>query len=161
MRAGNAIRSSGFTYMAVLHVIVCMAIASMKLTTVYQTSLQREHEAELLSIGEAFQKAIGSFYENSPGTIKRYPTTLDDLLLDDRFLSMVRHLRKIDMDPFTKQALWGIVSSNDGGIMGVYSLSDNVPLKQAGFKTVYGDFVNASTYQDWKFVYVPKETGVR
>ncbi len=41
----------------------------------------------------------------------------------------------------------------DGGIMGVYSLSKETPLKRAGFPDIYEAFALAATYREWQFLY--------
>ena len=42
------------------------------------------------------------------------------------------------------------------GIMGVYSKSEGVPIKTAGFPTKLESFVEARNYSDWKFVFSPE-----
>lgn len=50
------------------------------------------------------------------------------------------------------------MSSNIGKrIIGVYSLSENKPIKKDQFPEVYAKFSEAKTYQDWKFIYKPGE----
>ena len=39
--------------------------------------------------------------------------------------------------------------------MGVYSLSENNPIKVAGFAFENREFAGAAKYSDWKFVYNP------
>jgi hypothetical protein len=63
-------------------------------------------------------------------------------------------LRRVYPDPITGSEKWGIVPSPDGGIAGVFSLSDERPLKVAGFVTDK-KFEDAERYADWKFVYTP------
>jgi len=47
------------------------------------------------------------------------------------------------------------VKAPDGGIMGVYSLSEGKPLKVAGFRFADREFEGAALYSDWKFLYNP------
>ncbi len=65
-----------------------------------------------------------------------------------------RYLRQLYPDPMTGKE-WGIVKAPTGGILGVYSLSDDKPFKTAGFKARDRAFEGAQKYSDWKFVYTP------
>jgi len=70
-----------------------------------------------------------------------------------------RYLRRRYPDPITGSDEWGIVKAADGGIMGIYSLSDAQPLKIAGFRIADAAFDSAAKYSDWKFVYQPGTPG--
>jgi hypothetical protein len=59
-----------------------------------------EKELELLFIGEQFCKAIGSFYENTTGGVKQYPSHFK-VLEDKRFPQARHYFRKIYRDPIT------------------------------------------------------------
>ena len=85
----------------------------------------------------------------------QYPRTLDDLLKDPRQPSTQRYLRKLYPDPMTGKSEWGFVKGPDGGIGGVYSLSEDKPLKVAGFKLRDASLEGAQKYSDWKFTYSP------
>jgi hypothetical protein len=50
---------------------------------------------------------------------------------------------------------WGLVKGPDGGIGGVYSLSEDKPLKVAGFKLRDATLEGAQKYSDWKFTFTP------
>ena len=116
---------------------------------------QREKERELLFVGNQFRLAIANYYGKSPGTVQKYPETLDNLLEDKRYLTVQRHLRKVFVDPMTNSHNWGLVPAPSGGIMGVHSLSEKHPIKTSGFATDNSLFRNAKKYSDWKFVYIP------
>jgi hypothetical protein len=122
---------------------------------VWSQEAQRQREQELLTIGTEFRRAIASYYEQSPGTVKRYPGRIEDLIFDQRYLTMKRHLRRIYVDPMTGSNRWGIIPAPDGGIMGVHSLSEKTPIKKAAFDASESDLVGAKQYSDWRFVYVP------
>ena len=147
--------SDGFTYLGVLFVIGLMGVLLASTGTVWTQSLKREKERELLHIGDQFISAIGRYYQRSPGTVKRYPSTLQDLLYDPRYLSTERYLRRIYVDPVTGKAEWGVVRATDGGIMGVFSRSSAEPLKRGNFSARHRHFNHAKRYSDWQFVYVP------
>ena len=145
----------GFTYVWVLFVVALTSIALAGAVQVWRTEVRREKEKELMFAGEQFRQAIGSYYENSPGLPKRYPDSLEKLLLDKRFPTVKRHLRKIFFDPMTNSSEWGLARQPNAGIIGVYSLSKEIPLKRANFPERYADFAEAKDYRDWKFIYLP------
>lgn len=47
------------------------------------------------------------------------------------------------------------VEAPDGGVMGVYSRSEEAPIKTANFSSANAAFEKARTYTDWKFVHSP------
>jgi hypothetical protein len=115
---------------------------------------QREKEAELLFVGDAYREAIRQYYESSPAGHKRYPRSLDQLLRDDRFSFNRRHLRRLYRDPMTGKE-WATVEAPEGGIMGVHSVSEAAPAKSGSFPAGYEAFEDAARYADWQFVYAP------
>jgi type II secretory pathway pseudopilin PulG len=149
-------RCAGFTYMALLFIVAAMGIVLASTGMVWSTSHQRLKEKELLFIGDQFRTAIGTFYERSPGSVKRYPPSLKALLEDDRHLATLRHLRQIYIDPMTLEREWGLVRAPDGGVMGVHSRSEGVPIKVSGFSERNSSFEGAKSYAGWQFIYVPK-----
>jgi type II secretory pathway pseudopilin PulG len=151
----NAKHEEGFTYLALLFLVAIMGTVLAGSGAIWSISRQRDNERELLFIGNEFRKAIGSYYERTPGTVKRYPNSLNDLLKDDRHLGTVHHLRRIYLDPMTSRPDWGIVRAPDGGIMGVYSQSSEKPIKQDGFASSDSEFVQADSYAKWRFMYQP------
>ena len=147
----------GFTYLTILFVVALLSGGLALLGDVWHTTSQREKEAELLFIGNQFRQAIGQYYLRSPGSVKKYPNALDDLLKDSRQLATQRYLRKIFRDPITGEAEWGLVQVAGSGITGVYSLSQDVPIKSSNFRLADAAFEGAAKYSDWKFVYtLPK-----
>jgi type II secretory pathway pseudopilin PulG len=146
MRSGSArFGQRGFTYLAVLVMVAALGGGLAAYGETWSRAQQREKELELVWVGNQIQQAIGLYYQRSPGTVKRFPERLDDLLEDKRFLSRQRYLRRIYRDPLIGKAEWGLVSAPQGGIMGVYSLAEGPPLRNTGI----------STYRDWRFEYVP------
>ena len=145
-------RQQGFTYLGLLMFVIISGIALSSTGQVWHAEAQREKERELLFIGEQFQKAIGTYYESTPGGVKTYPLTLEELLEDKRFVKVRRHLRAIYRDPIVGKAEWGLVREQ-GRITGVHSLSRAKPLKRDGFSGALADFSNAEKYTDWRFIY--------
>ena len=146
-------KQAGFSYLLLLCFIAWLGIHLSASSLIYSTTLQRQHEQELLSIGKQFRKAIQSYYETRVGGgAQEYPTSVKDLLQDNRTAHLKRHLRKIFVDPMTRQANWGEIKLN-GRLVGVYSLSKQTPIKQSGFDSDEAAFVDAKTYSDWVFIY--------
>jgi type II secretory pathway pseudopilin PulG len=151
-------RQRGFTYLTALFLVALLAAGLALAGETWETSLKREREAELLFIGHQYRRAIALYYESTPGGIKRYPRTLEELLSDPRQPALRRHLRKLYRDPFGGTQ-WGLVKAPDGGISGVFSLSNATPLKHSNFRPRDAGFESAKTYRDWQFTYSPAGAG--
>lgn len=152
-------RSRGATYLTVLFLVAALGVASAAAGRLWGTAVQRERERELLFAGEQYRRAIGGYYESGTGPVKQYPRSLTELLSDSRRPGVRRHLRRIYRDPVSDSLAWGEVRAPDGGIMGVYSRSRQVPLKRSGFSSAQRAFADAQRYADWRFVYVPEPAG--
>lgn len=144
----------GFTYLGLMFLIAAIGIGLAAAGTVWQTEVRREREKELLFVGNQYAMAIGSYYESTPGGPKQYPVSLEDLLQDNRFPVIRRHLRKLYYDPVTGDEEWGL-AKQQGRITGVYSLARQQPLKTAGFPPQWEAFANAENYAGWQFIYAP------
>lgn len=153
MRRTERRTSAGFTF---IWVLVSIALVGLGLTvgaTVAKTTSQRDKERELLAIGRQFRDAIRAYYETRiEGRGREYPASLDDLVLDRRFPGTKRHLRKVFVDPMTGRAEWGYIRVA-GRIAGVHSLSEAVPLKQAGFSQENATFNGRQHLSEWVFTY--------
>lgn len=155
-------RAEGFTYLTALFIVAILASGLVLVGEVWHTSAMREKEVELLWIGHQYRKAIGAYYEATPGNVKRYPRTLADLLKDARGPGTERHLRTSYTDPITGKNQWGFVTAPDGGISGVYSLSnERPPLKSTHFRLRDAAFEDAQKYSDWTFVHTPVQPARR
>lgn len=151
-------KSGGFTYLGLLFIVAIMGLAMALAAQVWETNIRREKERELLFVGNQIRQAIGSYYAEMPDGVKRYPQRLEDLLQDNRFPGVKRHLRRLYRDPVTGGAEWGLVQSGEGGIQGIYSVSRLTPLKKAGFDTADMAFESKLHYSEWKFIYVPSQS---
>ncbi len=138
-------RQRGFTYLCALLLVAVTAAGLAAIAELWSHARQREKEAELLWIGNQFKQAIGLYYQRSPGTVKRYPEKLEDLLEDRRFVNTQRYLRRIYTDPMTGKAEWALISAQGGGIIGVRSHSTAKSVRTT----------ELVTYADWKFIYEP------
>lgn len=148
-------RQQGFTMAAVLAAMLILALATQSVMTYVSQQDLREREVDLLRTGQAYAQAIGAYYESSPGNLKRWPQTLEDLTEDKRFVGTRRHIREIYPDPMTRSANWGIVRAADGGIAGVHSVSIAQPIRSAPIELDNLALPAASRYADWQFVYSP------
>jgi type II secretory pathway pseudopilin PulG len=145
-------RSRGFTYLTVLFIVAILMGGLALVGEVWEIWSKREKEADLLFVGNQYRKAIQRYVLSGKA---QYPQKLEDLLQDQRQPSIQRYLRKLYPDPMTGKTEWGFVKGPDGGIGGVYSLSEDKPLKVAGFKLRDASLEGAQKYSDWKFTYSP------
>jgi type II secretory pathway pseudopilin PulG len=145
-------RERGFTYLTVLFLVALMGLGLSLAGEVWHSALMREREVQLLYAGNQYRRAIERYYVSGPN---QFPRSLEDLLKDPRKPGTERYLRKLYADPLTGKSEWSLVKGPDGGIMGVFSPSEDKPIKTAGFPFVNRDFEGAGKYSDWKFVYSP------
>jgi type II secretory pathway pseudopilin PulG len=148
-------RQGGFTFLVVLAIIAIMGTGLMAVNEVWATAKQREKEQELLFIGHQFREAIRLYSQNNPAgkQVQTYPKALDELLLDPRYPNVRRYLRKIYTDPMTGKDEWGLLKYPGGGIYGVYSLSEDAPIKRDNFDAMDSAFKDAARYSAWVFNY--------
>lgn len=148
----NAGKQRGFTYVGFL-IFVALSGAGLAAYGEFAShTAQREKEAELLFRGEQIRNAIASYYRKE----QRYPQALAELLEDKRFPMPVRHLRRLYRDPMSGETDWGLVEVPGGGaVMGVYSRSEDPPIKTGNFSAKNPEFEKATKYADWKFVHSP------
>jgi type II secretory pathway pseudopilin PulG len=163
MSAGKG-KQEGFTYLALLIAVAVGGAVLAAIGELTSHAQQREKEAQLLFVGQQYREAIRAYYERSPGGAKRYPKKLEDMLADSRYPNAQRYLRRPYPDPMTGKAEWGLVEAPEGGIMGIYSLSEAPPIKTGGFSQRDESFSDAARYADWKFFYsaaaLPSPTGL-
>ena len=142
---------AGFTYVAMLFLVVLMGIALTALTGLWSTMAKRDREAQLLFVGGQFRKAIENYRVANPNVGDGYPKDFQALLLDPNAPVVKRYLRQVYLDPMTGTTNWGLVKTPGGGIVGVYSQSKAQPLKTANFPAWAEQFADATTYSDWIF----------
>lgn len=148
-------RAGGFTYWAVLAIVAIMGTALAAASEVWHTAQKREKERELLFVGDQFRRALDSYYAHAPASGQRQLNNLEDLLLDPRYPTVRRHLRKIHVDPVSGRAEWGLVKGANGEIFGVHSLSEDEPMKKSHFIPEYKSFEGKTKYADWVFMQSP------
>lgn len=172
----------GFTYLAVLILIIIMGIMLGAVGQQWSAYMKREREDELLFRGKQIVDAIYMWYTPKQGM--HAPTglrELKDLLKDPRSLSTIRYLRRLYTDPITGEEWKVITGPVKGtaivGIIGVASKSDAQPLRQKNIADLFalhkdppasvggkGNYVQDMTnmfktfegkkkYSEWQFVY--------
>lgn len=145
----------GFTYLTVLFMVAILGLALASTGKVYSQAAHREKEEELLFRGGQIRKAIGRYYDESPGA-KAYPKNLEELVKDNRWPVPKRHLRRLYTDPLTGKADWEFVKSPDGaGIMGVKSKSAKETIKRKNFPQELASLEGKTRYNEWEFNYTP------
>ena len=142
---------SGFTFLGVLILIAIIGLASAAQVVTGNLVDRREKESELLWIGGEFRRAIISYSSQTPAGRKPSPSSLAELVHDERFTPPRRHLRKIYVDPVTGKAEWAIAKAPDGTMAGVHSLSDAEPVKIGNFDIEDKLFEGKTKYSDWIF----------
>lgn len=146
---------AGFSYVAVLFLVLVMALSLSMASQPIATGIQREREAELLFVGQQYRQAIASYYRSAPDGIAVLPMTLQELVLDKRFVSPKRHIRKLYADPMTNSAQWGELRNAQGQLTGIYSLAPGVPMNRLAAASLALESATAASYADWKFEYTP------
>lgn len=145
-------KNQGFVYVGLLIGLVVIGIGLSAVSEVWHQSRQREREEELLFIGNQFRQAITRYYLDSPRGKMRFPMSMDELLQDDRSPDAShRYLRKLYVDPMTNKADWGEIHLPGGQLVGIYSQSNDAPLKVAEFRLRDKDFADKTRYSEWVF----------
>ena len=152
MSHNDNLSADGFTYIALLLGIAIMGFFMAAVSEVWHTAVKREREAELLFAGDQIRRAITRYATSAPGG-ERYPRRLEDLLRDPRYPLPRRYLRQVYRDPMTPSGEWGLVQTGDF-ITGVHSLSEDEPLKSAGFSFADRGFEDKKKYSEWLFVFI-------
>ncbi len=142
----------GFTYIGLLALLALIGLLLAAAGDVASTTERRDREAQLLWVGHEYRAAIGRYWIK----YRRYPLALEDLLGTGTDAPLpARFIRRLYPDPMTNGASWVLLPAPSGGIMGVASSSTRTPLKTRNFDDVDTGFVDATSYGDWQFTYVP------
>jgi type II secretory pathway pseudopilin PulG len=149
-------RSTGFTYIGILIAVALLGVTLAALGSAWSLQARRAKEQELLHVGQAYRKAIASYYRKGPAGVHQYPRSIDELLNDPRGPGLQRHLRKAYADPMTGRADWRLVKTPDGFILGVASQSMLQPLKRSNFGVWEASFEDAHCLCDWEFSFLPQ-----
>jgi hypothetical protein len=147
-------RLKGFAYLAVLFLVAAISISIGVVSQHAYTLLKREKELEWFFVGQQYQRAIASYYQQSPNGLKELPNKVEDLVLDKRFIAPTRHLRKAYADPLTGEA-WGQVTDEDGKISGFYSRSQQPVFLVHQLQQLDLDLSEVHTHADVVFRFKP------
>lgn len=128
--------SRGFAYLAMLFAIAVMGIGLVAASEIWATTARREKQLELEWTGAQYVAAISSYYYASPLGARKYPSDLQALIEDKRYITVRRHLRAPYPNPITGARDWELVKASDGLIRGVRAswLSDGGGSKMFVFK---------------------------
>lgn len=146
---------AGFTLVWVLAAIAILSVGLAAIGPQWADQARRVREQDLLRVGQLYAQAIARYQAMSPGSLKHYPSDLQQLLLDNRFVGTQRHLRKLYPDPLDPSRPWGIVRGPDGGILGVFSQSADIPLRRESLNLDGLILSPAQHYDEWKFIARP------
>lgn len=97
MSSGELLRMKGhrgFTYVGVLLGVALIGVGLIVTATVWSKEAERQRKTEIEWVLTQYERALRSYYNTAPGSVKTLPTSLTELLLDQRHLRVVRHLRK-------------------------------------------------------------------
>jgi type II secretory pathway pseudopilin PulG len=149
---------SGVTLVLVLVIMAILGLSAGIAGSSWSSLTRRAKEVDLLWKGGQIRAAIGTYYESShaQGAAKTYPSKLEYLLKDPRFLETKRHLRRPYVDPMTGSD-WELIKDPGGRIKGVRSTFKEEPFKQGNFTVENEEFEGRSLYAEWEFVYTPKK----
>jgi type II secretory pathway pseudopilin PulG len=173
--ARSPLRSSaGFTYIAVLFVVVVMGIMLGMAGQTWRMIMKREREEELIWRGMQYVRAIDR-WNNPKSHVKTPLKELKDLLKDPRSLANVRYLPRLYDDPLTGKEFVPITDPALG-VIGVRSASDDPPLRQKNLedkidfsldsatskpvlKQMLKGFDGKTKYSEWEFSFKPQQAG--
>jgi len=144
----------GLVLIALLLMLMLVGIGALSAAEIWSTARKREREVELLWVGDQYRHAIESYWRITPGPRKVLPSSITQLLNDDRFPNPVHHLRRAYRDPMAEDVDFEPVVVNNA-LVGVRSTSKAAPMKHAHFPKRYAQFANAEDYSQWQFIFVP------
>ena len=156
MTISNLLKNQrGFALVFVLVAVTLLGLMAGIAGSSWQTIVQRAKEQELLWRGGQIRRAIKAYYTTSHGGGKSaYPSRIEQLLKDPRFVGTKRHLRRPYLDPMTGED-WTLIKEPSGKIKGVRSSSEKEPFKKSNFSKENEKFDGKLTYAEWEFVYLP------
>jgi type II secretory pathway pseudopilin PulG len=155
--------SSGFAYLSLLIFLALLGFVSAMALQVGGLVHRRAAEEALLNIGFEYAKALSSYADQTPAGMEDQPMDLQELLLDKRLPGRVRHLRQLYPDPVKGSNEWGLkLDPETGRITGIFSLSNQTPIKISNFPFWFNSFNGKSKLSDWEFnavIFLNKERG--
>jgi hypothetical protein len=113
----------GFAYMVMLFLLAIIGVSLGVVSQDSDTLLKREKELDWVFVGKQYQRAIASYYQQSPEGIKTLPQNLEQLIEDKRFIKPKHHLRKNYGDPSNFNQAWNLILNEQNQLIGVRSNS--------------------------------------
>ena len=151
---------AGFTFIAVLIMVVVMGIMLGAIGQSVSVVMKREREKELIFRGLQYRDAIERWSKKGV-PLKDLKDLVEPTVSSNASASKDRFLRKLFTDPITGGE-WKVLPTPPDpvqGIWGVASKSSEEPFKQGDFPEVIKDFKGKTKYSDWEFVYKKTPTG--
>lgn len=96
-RSARAKRNAllGFTYVGVLCGVALIGLSLGGAAQLASKQVERQRAAQADWVLLQYKLALLSYYKAAPGAERRMPVALEDLLIDRRYLGVVRHLRRL------------------------------------------------------------------
>jgi type II secretory pathway pseudopilin PulG len=182
MRPRRLRSNAGFTYIAVLVMVMIVGFLAAQGALVWKTRMQREKETELIFRGRQIRDAMRLYYGmatdvtmqntaatgggqagrvNKPQTIPPNAPMLNelkDLLQAPSSAGKKRYLRKLYLDPMTGNDFALIKDPATNRYIGVASTSEAEPIKKDFEHDISvsdlepGDFQDKKKYSEWQFI---------
>lgn len=140
----------GFTLVIVLIALGILAAGAAVVVPAWAHDAKRAQQHDFARAGQAYADAIARFRNASPGTVKQWPHSIDDLLIDRRYLAPVRHLRKPYADPINNNLPFVEVRNLQGRLVGVRSGSD-APIVGVATGSSGQALPHVRRYSEWVF----------
>ena len=144
-------RQKGFAWIFVLAALALASATGALVAQRWSDKTSRDREQMLLRIGDEYARALADYRASSPGSDRRYPASLEQLVLDTRFVGLRRHLRKLYPDPMTGQPDWVLLRDPRGDIIGVHSRSEQQTWTRVPQRLAHVDLPTAERYAAWVF----------
>jgi type II secretory pathway pseudopilin PulG len=136
-----------------MFVISLLSIMAAAAGTTWSFMSQRDRERELQFVGRQYREALERYGQAHAGQAQPFPTELSQLLGGSGPLGVRRYLRKLYADPMTGSPQWGLVTTELGGIVGVYSLSTLRPIRaRSPYPFDDAKFGGAQSYRDVRYM---------
>lgn len=158
MASGSTPRERGFSYLFVLIAVAVLGSAAAFTMSVGATMARRDSERHMRLAGQSIAQALASYAKATPLGQPTAPRRLESLLRDDRYPTLVRHLRGVPIDPLTGRDQWGIVLDPQGLIAGVHSLAEGAPIQKSAVPAMgAAEAGELKSYRD--LVFMPPKVG--
>jgi type II secretory pathway pseudopilin PulG len=151
MRSGNPANQGGFGWLVVLAALALASAGASVVAARWADETSRWREQELLRVGNLYARALAAYRQASPGSERRFPSELSQLLQDDRFVGTRRHLRELYPDPTTGRVDWVLVRDGRGDIEGLRSRSAATTWARVPLHLADTDLAAAQRTMDWTF----------